>query len=268
MSNFSILTLPEFNNWVSLQYVSRLIKQIQNHHTFLPGYGQFKGGNHLKMMQSMEAFHLERGFAEIAQQFTTFPDGKIGIGRNMNTIPAGIKGANQTGICIEHVGNFNDGGDEMTQEHKNTIIGINAILCNKFGLKPSTNSIIYHHWYDLNTAQRTNGTGSTKTCPGTNFFGGNKVEDCEKNFIPLVENALQVNQVSSAQYKMVGYVTVPKLNVRAMPTPNSEIVDKISQGILIRIFEESNGWYKIAATSNRWVKAEYISEENPSNLNQ
>jgi uncharacterized protein YgiM (DUF1202 family) len=181
----------------------------------------------------------------------------------MNTIPAGIKGANQTGICIEHVGNFNIDGDVMTEEHKETIIGINALLCNKFGLKPSTDSILYHHWYDLNTAQRTNGTGSTKTCPGTNFFGGNKVEDCQKNFIPLVENAVATTKITVAQYKMVGYVTVPKLNVRAMPSSDAGIVDKLKQGVLVRIFEETQGWYRISASAGKWVKADYISENNP-----
>jgi len=262
MTAFKILTFQEFADWLAKQSVSRLVKQIQNHHTFLPSYAQFKGSNHVKMMHGMEASHLERGFAEIAQQFTTFPDGKIGLGRSMNTIPAGIKGANQTGICIEHIGNFNVGGDVMTPEHRDIIIGLNAALCNKFGLKPSTDSILYHHWYDLNTAKRTNGTGSTKTCPGTNFFGGNTVADCQQNFIPLVEAALTTTQTTAATYKMEGYVTVPKLNVRSLPTPNADIVDKIKQGALVRVFEEANGWYRIASSTSKWVKAEYISDHN------
>ena len=41
----------------------------------------------------MENQHKERGFAEIAQNFTTFPDGKIMGCRNINFVPAGIKGA-------------------------------------------------------------------------------------------------------------------------------------------------------------------------------
>ena len=39
----------------------------------------------------MEAAHKERGFSEIAQNITIFPDGKVMICRSLNTIPAGIK---------------------------------------------------------------------------------------------------------------------------------------------------------------------------------
>jgi hypothetical protein len=47
----------------------------------------------------------------------------------------------------------------------------------------------YHHWYDLNTGKRIakEGTGSTKTCPGTNFFGGNTVEAFKTGLLPLLK---------------------------------------------------------------------------------
>jgi hypothetical protein len=186
---FIILTLDEFKKWLQNQRVPRRIKLIQNHHTWLPNYKTFTGRNHFQLLTSMEKSHRERGFAEIAQNFTTFPDGMIGVCRSMDTIPAGIKGANSNGICIEHVGNFDVGGDLMTEVHRKTIIGINAALCDFFDLIPNKETIVYHHWYDLNTGQRTDGTGSTKTCPGTNFFGGNTVAAADKNFIPLIKGA-------------------------------------------------------------------------------
>src|SRR5687768_11685908 len=129
---FILLDINEFNGWLSDQRVIRKIDLIQNHHTWLPGYKQFKGNNHFAMQNGMEDSHLERGFNEIAQQFTTFPDGKIMTGRSMDIIPAGIKGANRTGICIEHIGNFDKGGDVMTEAHRNSIVQLNAMLCNKF----------------------------------------------------------------------------------------------------------------------------------------
>ncbi len=188
---FIILSLIEFETWLHGLEVHRTIKLIQNHHTFQPDYAAWrKLPDYFHWLQSMEDFQKGNGFSEIAQQFTSFPDGSIGVGRAMDTIPAGIKGANSFGVCIEHMGNFDIGGDQIAPEHATTIVKMNALLCKKFALVPSIDSIQYHHWWDIITGQRTNGTGTVKTCPGTNFFGGNTVESCEKNFIPLVKNLL------------------------------------------------------------------------------
>ena len=192
---FLLLTLDEFGQWLEGLTVVRKIKVIQNHHTWLPDYSTFKKrktDKYFALLRSMEEGHMSRGFSEIAQNLTTFPDGLVAVCRNFETIPAGIKGVNGNGICIEHIGNFDTGKDAMTGEHRHTIVTVNALLCQKFNLKVNTNSIVYHHWYDLNTGKRVKeGTGSTKTCPGTNFFGGNTIAACERDFIPAVEEALQ-----------------------------------------------------------------------------
>jgi hypothetical protein len=187
---FLLLSLAEFDNWLAGLKVERKVKIIQNHHTWLPDYKTFsaKPNNHFALLNSMERSHRDRGFDEIAQNLTTFPDGTIAVCRSFEKIPAGIKGANTNGICIEHVGNFDLNKDVMTKAHRNTIIKVNALFCKKFGLPVNTNSIVYHHWYDLTTGKRVKeaaGT-NTKTCPGTNFFGGNTIEMCEKNFLPEV----------------------------------------------------------------------------------
>lgn len=70
------------------------------------------------------------------------------------------------------------------------ILFLNALLCKKFNLAVNTDTIVYHHWYDLDIGKRTNGTGKVKTCPGTAFFGGNSVEDARKYFIPLINSAV------------------------------------------------------------------------------
>lgn len=140
------------------------------------------------MCQSMERSHIERGFSEIAQNITVFPDGMIVICRAIEKIPAGIKGANANGICVENVGYFDKGKDEMTDEQRKSIILVTRALLTKFKLEPTIYSVVYHHWYDLNTGKRIpeGKTGVTKSCPGTNFFGGNTVDDCILNFLPLL----------------------------------------------------------------------------------
>jgi hypothetical protein len=192
MKHFDVLTLANFKLWLDHQNISRKISLIQQHHTWEPSYDDWSkkpDGNF--WMNSMENYQVsERGFAQIAQNFTTFPDGSIGIGRPLDIAPAGIKGANANGICIEHLGKFDLGGDTMSPAQSHTIINMNAYLIDKFKLQVNTNSIVFHHWYDLDTGKRTNGTGNVKTCPGTNFFGGNTVESCEKNFLPLINKAL------------------------------------------------------------------------------
>ncbi len=186
---FMLFTLEEFAKFLADTTFKRKVNVIQNHHTYIPGYKQFKGSNHFAIVEGMENYHkTNNGWSEIAQNITTFPDGTIMICRGLEKIPAGIKGANQYGICIEHIGNFDKGGDQMTEEHKRTIVGLNALLCKEFNLTPNKDTVVYHYWYDLNTGARLNGGGATKSCPGTNFFGGNKVEDAEKSFIPLIKD--------------------------------------------------------------------------------
>jgi len=186
---FLLFDTNEFDGWLKGLTLDRKIKLIQNHHTWLPDYTSFdKSKDHFKWLVSMEKSHLERGFSEIAQNMTTFPDGLVAVCRSFETIPAGIKGANQFGICMEHVGNFDLGKDAMRPAHRNAIIKVNSLLCKKFELAPSTDSVVYHHWYDLTTGKRVkDGSPNTKTCPGANFFGGNTIEYCKQNFIPLLK---------------------------------------------------------------------------------
>ena len=58
----------------------------------------------------------------------------------------------------------------MNTEQQDAIVSVTASLCKRFNIPINTDRIVYHHWSDLNTGARTNGTGVTKTCPGTAFF--------------------------------------------------------------------------------------------------
>lgn len=189
---FLLLDISEFTSWLKGLEIKRQIKLVQQHHTYLPAYSNFRRTpDHIHWMESMERSHKERGFAMIGQHLTTFPDGMICIGRPMDRVPAGIKGANTNGVCIEHFGNFDIGADEMTEDHKTTIIRVTAELCKKFNVSPNIETIVYHHWYHLVTGERGEfGPLESKTCPGQNFFGGNTEADCKTNFIPLIQKAL------------------------------------------------------------------------------
>ena len=188
--------MDEFTGWLQKYRVTRTINLIQNHHTWLLDYKSFNGENHFQLLAGMEQAHKERGFAQIAQNLTTFPDGTLAVCRSINTIPAGIKGANTNGICIENVGNFDAGHDTMNPAHRDTIVALNAALCKKLKLTPGTNTIVYHAWYNLTTGVRDNDDGSKagdrdhKTCPGTAFFGGNTATAAVQNFIPLIRGKL------------------------------------------------------------------------------
>ena len=183
-------TQKELHDWLLQKVIKRKIKLIQNHHTQSPAYTDFKN-DHFKRLKLMKEYHMkDNGWNDIAQNLTTFPDGSFAICRDLEADPVGIKGANAGAICIENLGNFDSGQDQMTSEHRDAIIFLNALLCKKFSLVVNTDTIVYHHWYDRDTGKRTNGDGNVKTCPGTAFFGGNSVQNALNNFIPLIQSAL------------------------------------------------------------------------------
>lgn len=201
---FVLMTREQFRDWLFNQKVTRKITFFQEHHTYSPSYKSFNGSNHFSLMNAMKDYHVnEMGWSDISQQLTTFPDGKVVVGRPFNTPPQGSFGLlnksvtptiEATAVAIENVGNFDVGFDQMTDEQKETIITVAALLCIKFGLTPSVDSITYHHWWDMNTGEKVldNSQGHVvKTCPGTGFFGGNSTTDAKNNFYPLVRNKMQ-----------------------------------------------------------------------------
>ncbi len=259
---FVLCNSDEFEHWLDSLKVSRTVTLIQNHHTWSPSYAHFSGSNQFGLLRAMEDFHVrERGFDMIAQNLTTFPDGTVAVCRPLDRIPAGIKGANQKGICIEHLGNFDTGGDTMTTAQHDTIIRVNAALCRHFGLTPSTDAIVYHHWYDLDSGTRTNGTGNTKTCPGTNFFGGNAVAAAETGFVPLVRQALSNSAggpVAAPATLPAAVVAVESLNVRNGAGLNYAVVKLLQHGAAVSVYEQKGGWCRIAAERQEWVCERYL----------
>jgi len=263
---FILCDVPEFASWLDASSFSRVIQLVQCHHTFVPSYENFHQTNHFDLLEAMERAHLERGFSEIAQNLTTFPDGSVAVCRSIDTIPAGIKGANRNGICVENVGNF-DGLDSMTPQHRDCIISVFALLSKRFNLSPDSKSCVYHHWYDLNTGVRTNGTGTTKTCPGAQFFSGNTVAAAEANFIPLIKQQLAAYAATTSagtpapqvQVLYTAEVGVDTLNVRAQPTTSAMISKQLSRGVDVSVYEDRDGWSAIDPSTASWVDSHFLT---------
>lgn len=267
---FTSLTVSEFERWIQQQNIARTVLFIQEHHTFSPSYIHFKGDNHFTMQRGMKNHHVNNnGWSDIGQHFTIFPDGRILTGRSLERSPACIFGNNKHAICIESVGYFDTGKDQMTSEQRQSIIAVTAALCKRFNIPVSTDRIVYHHWFDLSTGARTNGSGVTKSCPGTNFFGGNTVSDCKQNFLPLVAAATgqTITGAMSSSIQGYGYVTANLLNIRKGTSSSFAKVGQTSLGAVVRIYEEKNNWYRISQTKQEWVSGNYVKEVKRATVN-
>jgi uncharacterized protein YgiM (DUF1202 family) len=257
---FTLFTPEEFEGWIAQQNVARTVLYLQQHHTWAPSYVHFRGNNHFELQRSMQNFHRNsNGWMDIGQHFSIFPDGMIVSGRNLELSPACIFGFNAHSICIENVGNFDRGGDTMRSEQREAIVRATAALCRRFNIPITTDRIVYHHWFDLGTGNRTNGTGSTKSCPGTAFFGGNTVPDAEANFLPLVRDLIQTGQVPPPVLKY-GYVTAEWLNIRNQPNVRGRKMNATPFGSVLRIYEVQNNWYRISASKQEWVSANFVRD--------
>lgn len=262
---FTKMTITEFENWISSLRVARTVVYIQQHHTFSPDYKLFTGNNHFDLQRAMKNHHVHsNGWANIGQHFTSFPDGAILTGRSMEQSPACIFGNNANAICVEHLGNFDSGKDAMTAVHTDTIIRMTAALCKRFSVPVNADKIVYHHWFHLSTGVRNNGTGGNKSCPGTGFFGGNKVQDCERNFLPLVKRSLHGASITTvADVQQYVCVNTAKLNIRKKPSASSERVadrEPVLFGAVLRVYKEQNGWFKISSSKQHWVSGKFTLE--------
>jgi hypothetical protein len=77
----------------------------------------------------------------------------------------------------------------MTDAQKNAIVGAVKILLDKFNLS-AEDGVTYHAWWSSDgrpLGDYVKGH-SVKTCPGTNFFGGNSLTSYERNLMPLIKN--------------------------------------------------------------------------------
>ncbi len=261
---FRIYSRQAFRDYIQSSTFARKITTIQNHHTWRPGYANITPArDEMYWLEQMRRSHInDRKWSDIGQNITTFPSGNIALCRPIDIKPAGIYGANTGGICIEHLGNFDVGGDVMTEQHKTTIIFLNALLCNKFGLAPVQAQVVYHHWFDtkgkrfpVSYVNEHRVGGQQKTCPGTGFFGGNTIADAEENFFPLISQEMR------GQNNVNGHVAAPTqkrvnvnvLNVRTGPGKTFTIKRTVPKNATVSIYVENDGWSKISNNADEWV---------------
>ena len=168
----------------------------------------------------------------IAQHFNIFPNGKITTGRSLNSKPIGITGWNDYAICVEIYGDFDK--DIMTSSQRESVVALYALLCKKFNLKPSTNTIRAHCWFTAGGTYLGDyyKNKSAKTCPGTNFMNfGNSRSAFINNFYPLIEGYLSNKKKDSDKFvKMVKNISGEKLNIRSSPNWNGDIIDTLNTG--------------------------------------
>lgn len=190
--NFLLMEKSEFRDWLKQQAITRPIQYLQVHHTYLPNYSTRKNQDPFKCLEGMRNSHLASGWAATGQNITVLENGQIAISldRNLNRIPAGIKGFNNKSMCIEIVADFNIGGDEITELQKESVVHLYACLAEKFNLPINTTHIVYHAWISPTGERLADWIPgrSSKTCPGTAFFGdGNTIAAANKNFIPQIQ---------------------------------------------------------------------------------
>ncbi len=270
---FTSFTISQFENWIANISVARTVSRVQEHHTWRPNYSSFNGSNHFELQRNMKHHHVSNnGWNDIGQHFSIFPDGRILTGRPLNKSPACIYGANSRSICIESIGDFDLGKDSMNSEQSQAIIRTTAALVKRFSsINADDKGIVYHHWFDLSTGKRTNGSGSTKSCPGTNFFGGNSVADFNVNFLPKVEAAISgavPTQMPSVDKYVV--VTADFLNIRTGPNSSFSLVQEqgpAEMGAILRVFVIESNWFKVSNSKENWVYGRYTYEVTQGTVN-
>ncbi|MGV3503923.1 MAG: SH3 domain-containing protein [Adhaeribacter sp.] len=278
-SVFRIFDFPAFLHYLRATTFLRRITVIQNHHTWKPNYTHFNFHNpkYLVWLESMRNDHMQnRHWSDIGQNLTLFPDGMIGLCRSLDLTPAGIFGANAGAICLEHFGNFDEGGDQMSLEQRQAIIQVNAALCLKFNLQPQTHQVVYHHWYDTRGKRfsqadidsgRVLRNKQQKTCPGTNFFAspqtgkGNTILSAKANFYPLIAQEMARQQGLTGPFiqPVSRRVLVHSLNVRAGRGTGYHVIRCIPKGLQVQVYETEGGWCRVSLNAEEWVSAKFLA---------
>ncbi|MBD1373267.1 N-acetylmuramoyl-L-alanine amidase [Hazenella sp. IB182357] len=176
-----------FINWLQGKQTAH-ITEVHVHHTFKPSHQNFNGRNHLALQNGMRRYHLNKGWRDIAQHITIFPDGHIVTGRNINVPPASATGWNDSDqdnrhpFMFEMIGNFDMGFDRLEGKQLETAIHITKYFYNKKA------GIRFHNQLLINGK-------SPKSCPGTSI-GYQWFVGLVKGFTPTIPNTTIPNYSS------------------------------------------------------------------------
>ena len=268
----------EIGPWLKKQSVTRKVTRLQVHHMGLPDYNTWEKTDkkvfkdpHFGRTESLDSYGKTTWGSKsangkyIAQHFNVFPDGKITTGRSLNSNPIGITGWNTNAICVEIYGNFDKGNDTMTTAQKEAVIALFGELCKRFNITPGADTIRYHAWFTSGGTYLGDYKAgkSRKTCPGTNFFGGNSISKFKANFLPAIKKYIsgekEETKKEEAKKEFKQYivrVTADTLNGRSGAGTNYDIVTKLYEGTAVTIVEENGNWLK--AKMGYWIHKNYV----------
>ena len=268
----------EIGSWLKKQNVTRKVTRLQVHHMGLPDYNTWEKTDkkvfkdpHFGRTESLDNYGKTTWGSKsangkyIAQHFNVFPDGKITTGRSLNSNPIGITGWNTNAICVEIYGNFDKGNDTMTTAQKEAVIALFGELCKRFNITPGADTIRYHAWFTSSGTYLGDYKAgkSRKTCPGTNFFGGNSISKFKANFLPAIKKYISgekeetKKEEAKTEFKQyIVRVTADTLNGRSGAGTNYDIVTKLYEGTAVTIVEENGNWLK--AKMGYWIHKNYV----------
>ena len=280
-NGFTLLKgVGEITSFLNDKKVTRNIDKIQIHHMALPDYKIWEETDkkkfdepHFGRTNSTNEYgkntwgSKDENGKYIAQHFSVFPDGYITSGRSLNNTPIGIKGWNTGAICIEIYGNFDDGKDQMTQDQKKSVIELVGELCKHFDIKPSESTMRYHAWFASDGSYLGDYIPgkSRKSCPGTNFFGGNTIGIYNKNFLPVIKD--YINPTSSnnkpedkivTSNKLVR-ITTDELNIRQKADADSLKLGSINKGEVFTIIRICGDWGFLKSGAG-WIHLGYTQK--------
>lgn len=159
-----------------IEIIRRYNKQeLHIHHTWSPCIADFSGSNHQALQKGMRNYHINnRGFSDIAQHLTLFPDGNFLFGRNLKETPNSSYGCRPDGsywnqnfvLMVETIGNFD----------KEYIPGVvwTALVNLAVGIKSEGGDILFHREMD-----------PRKTCPGNLFIKENFMKEVKLEVVKM-----------------------------------------------------------------------------------
>lgn len=281
-NGFTLMNKDEIASYLAKQKVTRKITRLQVHNTFLPDYTTWENTDkkvfsepHFGRTQSLNDYGKRTwgsGASDghghyIAQHFNVFPDGMITTGRHLNSKPIGIRGWNDSAICIEIYGDFDKSKDVMTAAQKKAVIALYGELCKRFDIPVNTNHIRPHCWFTAGGTYlgKYDPNRSAKTCPGTGFWG----KGCSKNgfgyFIKDIQNYINGKQQEKVPQgtnfkQYIARCTTDNLNCRKGAGTNYDVECQIDKGVAITIIAEKkvDGGTWCKAKAGYWVNKKYL----------
>lgn len=157
MSTIRRIALADFERLLEEWQPRRRITQFHLHCTDRPRRADFRGQ---ATIEAMRAYHMGKGWSDIAQHLTVDPAGGLWTGRSWDVAPASALGHNGTAkagpFMIEVIGNFDKGLDPFEGTQRQAVLGVIAALLRKAGLDET--ALFFHR--DFTNA---------KSCPGTSL---------------------------------------------------------------------------------------------------